>query len=146
MKIQIIPLFIALSVSACSNTMLITDNMAQEQVALAEASKVKNQQPLLSYAPVERYSELLWVEQANPVSDALQALKQKDTKLWAYNTRIGPKIPGVDDDAVSTILQRYKLKMAAAMGDVVYGNEHLELRLKFIKYAKQYNQEILNSQ
>jgi hypothetical protein len=29
---------------------------------------------------------------------------------------------------------------------VVYSNDHLELRLKFVKYAQRYNQEILNNQ
>jgi hypothetical protein len=107
---------------------------------------VESKQPLTSYEPVERYADLLWVEQANPVSDALQALKQEDKKLWAYNTRTGPQIPGVNTDAVSTVLKKHQLKIAPSMGGVVYGNQHLELRLKFIKYAQRYNQEILNSQ
>jgi hypothetical protein len=89
---------------------------------------------------------LLWVEQANPVNDAVQALKQNDTELWAYSTRMGPKVPGVDAEALPAVLQKHPLKLAPAMGDVVYSNHHLKLRLKFVKYAQKYNQEILNNQ
>ncbi|CCK78009.1 MAG: hypothetical protein KBT75_17500 [Oleispira antarctica] len=134
MKKLIIPLFITLSVSACTN---ITPSVGAE--------KARDQPILTSYNSAERYSSLLWVERANPVSDASKALEKGDTQLWAYNTRKGPKIPGIDG-AISDVLQNYQLRMAPAMGDVVYGNEHLELQLKFIKYAQRYNQEILNSQ
>ena len=134
MKRQIITLCIAVSVSACTHT---TPAVVAENIT---------EQPILSsYKPVERYSELLWVESANPVSDASEALKKGDTRLWAYNTRTGPKIPSVED-ITSTALQHHQLKMAPAMGDVVHSPKHLELQLKFIDYAKQYNNEIIKNQ
>ena len=79
------------------------------------------------------------------MSDASEALKKEDTKLWAYNTRTGPKIPGIED-ITSAAFQHHQLKMAPAMGDVVHSPKHLELQLKFIDYAKQYNNEIIKNQ
>jgi hypothetical protein len=146
MKKLIIPLLIALSVSACASEIATKDDALQENTKVTDTSEVESKPLLTSYNPEERYSSLLWVEHANPVSDAVQALKQNDTELWAYNTRTGPKVPGVDVDALPDVLQKHQLKLAPAMGDVVYGNDHLELRLKFIKYAQRYNQEILNNQ
>jgi hypothetical protein len=145
MKKLIIPLLIALSVSACASEIVTKDNALQEYTEVSDTSEVESKPLLTSYNPEERYSALLWVEQANPVNDALQALKQKDTDLWAYSTRIGPKVPGVDADSLPTVLQKHQLKLAPAMGDVIYGNDHLELRLKFVKYAQRYNQEILKN-
>jgi hypothetical protein len=145
MKKLIIPLFIALSVSACASEIVKKDGVLEEHTAVTDTPEVESKQLLTRYNPEQRYSALLWVEQANPVNDAVQALKQKDTDLWAYNTRMGPKVPGVDTDALAVVLQKHQLKLAPAMGDVVYGNEHLELRLKFVKYAQRYNQEILNN-
>ncbi|MFT4811967.1 MAG: hypothetical protein ACI9W3_000494 [Marinoscillum sp.] len=146
MKKLIIPLFIALSVSACASEIVKKDGVLQEHNAVTDTPEVESKQLLTRYNPEERYSALLWVEQANPVNDAVQALKKKNTELWAYNTRMGPKVPGVDADALPAVLQKYQLKLAPAMGDVVYSNDHLELRLKFVKYAQRYNQEILNNQ
>ena len=133
MKRQIITLCIAVSISACTHTTLsvVADDMTKQPV-------------LTSYNPIERYSELLWVESANPVSDAAKALKKGDAKLWAYNTRTGLKIPGIDD-VNSANFQQHQLKMAPAMGDVVHGSKHLELQLKFINYAKQYNNEVIKN-
>jgi hypothetical protein len=145
MKKLIIPLLIALSVSACASEIVTKDNALQEYTEVSDTSEVESKPLLTSYNPEERYSALLWVEQANPVNDALQALKQKDTDLWAYSTRIGPKVPGVDADSLPAVLQKHQLKLAPAMGDVIYGNDHLELRLKFVKYAQRYNQEILKN-
>jgi hypothetical protein len=145
MKKLIIPLLIALSVSACASEIVTKDNALQEYTEVSDTSEVESKPLLTSYNPEERYSALLWVEQANPVNDALQALKQKDTDLWAYSTRIGPKVPGVDADSLPAVLQKHPLKLAPAMGDVIYGNDHLELRLKFVKYAQRYNQEILKN-
>ena len=146
MKKQIIPLIIVLSVSACKNTMSKTDEVTAENSVTTDISNIESPKKLAIYDPVERYSELFWVEQANPISDALLALKKEDTQLWGYNTRMGPKIPGIDDDAVPDILRKHSLKIAPAMGDIVYSDKHLKLRLKFINYAKQYNNEIINSQ
>jgi hypothetical protein len=146
MKKLIIPLLITLSASACASEIVKKDDALQEYTEVTETSEVESKPLLTSYNPEERYSSLLWVEQANPVNDAVQALKQNDTELWAYSTRIGPKVPGVDADALPAVLQKHTLKLAPAMGDVVYSNDHLELRLKFVKYAQRYNQEILNNQ
>ena len=145
MKKQLIPLFIVLSVSACTNTMSNSDEDESKITATKDVPEVVNSHGLASYDPVERYSELLWVEQADPISDALQSLKQGDTKLWGYNTRLGPKIPGVDANDVSAVLQKHQLKIAPAMGDTVHGPKHLELQLKFIDYAKKYNNRIIKS-
>jgi hypothetical protein len=146
MKKLIIPLLIALSASACASEIVTKDGALQDYTAVTDISEVESKKILTSYNPEERYSSLLWVEQANPVNDAVQALKKNDIELWAYNTRMGPNVPGVDADALPAILQKHSLKLAPAMGDVVYGNDHLDLRLKFLKYAQRYNQEILNNQ
>lgn len=142
MKKQLIPLFIVLSISACTNTM--SETAKEEPKSIAETEVVSSPE-LASYDQVERYSELLWVEQADPISDALQSLKQGDTKLWGYNTRMGPKVPGIDGGDVPTVLKKHQLKIAPAMGDTVHGAKHLELQLKFIDYAKRYNDEIIKS-
>jgi hypothetical protein len=146
MKKLIIPLLITLSASACASEIVKKDDALQEYTEVTETSEVKSKPLLTSYNPEKRYSSLLWVEQANPVNDAVQALKQNDTELWAYSTRMGPKVPGVDAEALPAVLQKHPLKLAPAMGDVVYSNHHLKLRLKFVKYAQRYNQEILNNQ
>jgi hypothetical protein len=146
MKKLIIPLLITLSASACASEIVKKDDALQEYTEVTETSEVKSKPLSTSYNPEKRYSSLLWVEQANPVNDAVQALKQNDTELWAYSTRMGPKVPGVDAEALPAVLQKHPLKLAPAMGDVVYSNHHLKLRLKFVKYAQRYNQEILNNQ
>jgi hypothetical protein len=146
MKKLIIPLLIALSVSACASDIVTKDDARQEYTAVTDTLEIESKPLLTNYNPEERYSSLLWVEQANPVNDAVQALKKNDTELWAYNTRMGPKVPGVDADALPAVLQKHQLKLAPAMGGVVYGNDHLELRIKFVQYAQRYNQEILNNQ
>lgn len=142
MKKQIVPLFIILSVSACNSFTPKSDEAVPTNSITTETPKTENQQALASYDPIERYSELFWVEQANPVNDALLAISQGDTKLWGYNTRAGTKTPGTDN-VTPEILSKYRLKIAPAMGDIIYSNKHLKLRLKFIHYATQYNKEIL---
>lgn len=135
MKKQLTFIFLVLSVSACTNT-----------ATTASEEKVQQKQALSAYDPIEVYSDLLWVEKADPAVDALKAIKQGDTRLWAYRTRIGPKVPGVSSDSLVLIQKKYELKLAPSMGDIVHNSRHLELQLKFIDYAKKYNSIIIENQ
>lgn len=143
MKKQLIPFLVILSISGCTSNIIASNKDAVENEHSIDEPKAEVPATLTVYDPSVRYSQLLWVEKANPVNDALQAIKKGDTTLWGYKTRSGPKIPGVDDKAVATILQSYEIRVAPAMGDTVHGSKHLELQLKFIKYAEKYNTEIL---
>lgn len=75
----------------------------------------------------------------NPIEDAKRAVKEGDMRLWAYHQRSGKIIPGV-----SEIMGRAELtKTAPGMGDVIFGNAHLNLRKQLIEYMRQYNQGII---
>jgi hypothetical protein len=134
MKKQLTSIFLVLTISACTNT-----------ITTSSEEKVDQNKELTAYNPAESYFELLWVEKADPSVDALKAIKQGDDFLWAYRTRVGSKIPGIDEDSLVLIREKYKLKLAPAMGDVGHGSRHLELQLKFIDYAKEYNRIIINN-
>jgi hypothetical protein len=136
MKTQIIPLCILLSLTACAG---IQSETSKEQQPVAQ------EQTLKAYDPIERYSALLWVEKADPVVDAMKSLNSGNIKLWGYNTRLGPKVPGVNASDIEIVLKQHELNLAPAMGDAVYGDNHLKLRTKFVEYAKQYNTEILKN-
>ena len=109
-----------------------------------QLSVVETPKPLL---PVEntmsdKLTPLLWVETANAQADAKTAIENSNTKLWVYRTRIGTKVPGLEDQDTQYLEEKYGFNYAPAMGDIVYGDKHLQLRLKFIEYAKQYNRII----
>lgn len=124
----------AISLTACKN----------ETVPRTETAPANTELTTLSeYNPKERYAALLWVETADPIQDAQNAIKQGNTQLWGYRSRIGTKLPGVADSKVDELMLEHGVKYASAMGDTVHGDTHLKLRLQFIDYAKTYNTIIL---
>lgn len=131
-KIALPLIFTAIAISACKN-----------ETAPASIEVKPAMQAMPVYNPTERFAALRWVETANAVNDAKKALAAGDTGLWGYSSRIGPKLPGVEASEIEKTLKTHSMKKGQAMGDIVHGDEHLQLRLKFIEYAKQYNTIVL---
>jgi hypothetical protein len=60
-------------------------------------------------------------------------------KYWAYFSREGLIIPGLSVELASTLPEK-QYQLQQGMGDVIFGEEHFELRKKFLEYAAIYNQ------
>ena len=91
-------------------------------------------------------SGLRWVETAQAESDADKAIAAGDLRLWGYHQRGGPTIPGVDFQQNSILVEKYGMRTSPAVGDVIYNEDHFELLMLFMEYARSYNQRILSSE
>jgi len=86
---------------------------------------------------------LKWLEAADPVSDATNALKQKDRRLRAvfgYTLLI----PGTDPGKFMEYRKNYGLNPIEGTSDVIENKEHAKLNNLAIEYAKLYNGTILS--
>ena len=126
-KIAISLFITALSISACKENNTQTPPLEPN---------------VKTYMPHNAVS-LDWLENASAEEDAQAALRKSDTRLWGYHDRGGAHIIGVAHRDTEKILQRYKLRTAPGISDIIYSDKHAQLRSKFIQYAKQYNQVIL---
>jgi|GEM_PF-4855295 len=122
-------LSIALLIVACAQPV--------KESRAASSSPLENQQAEQQQA----ISELEKIASGDAISNARSAVAANDWRLWAYHDRAGLKVPGV-------IAHRedYPVKIAPAMGDVIYNDRHLQAHLQFLDYAKRYNQEVLSLQ
>lgn len=85
---------------------------------------------------------LISIVSGDAIHDAEKSSQANDWRLWAYHDRAGIKVPGIDADTVS----HRDIKVAPAMGDVIYSEQHLQAYQQFLGYATRYNQHILSLQ
>ena len=72
-------------------------------------------------------SVMRWLETANPILDAQEALKNRDTKLWAIQG-FGIYIPGAKYKNLKQIENEYGYRMLIRnIWCHIYGDEHLRL-------------------
>jgi hypothetical protein len=127
--------FIASILSACS----CSGGLATPQTNENQPAKTT-----IEHTGSQLQNEMRNIVAGNPVSDADQALKKGDKRLWAYHNRSGKIIPAVEGGH-SEKTGVLALKIAPGMSDVIYNKEHQKLRQKMLDYMLQYNQRILES-
>ena len=88
---------------------------------------------------IDPYSQkLLWLDAANPQTDAQQALKKGDFRLLGLATR-SVNIPGVENKNSLKYELKCGVHLIDGISDVVRSDEHLRLMQKARSYALQYN-------
>jgi hypothetical protein len=91
-------------------------------------------------AEIER---LRWVEQADAVTDAKAAIDRGDSTLIGVHGYTW-SIPGVHDEDKFRFRDEYGLKLLEGTREVVLNAEHERLKGIATKYAKIYNEYLLN--
>jgi len=84
---------------------------------------------------------LISIVSGDAVHDAERSSQANDWRLWAYHDRAGFKVPGI-----SANVNYRAIKIAPAMGDVIYSEQHLQAYQQFLDYATRYNQHLLSLQ
>jgi hypothetical protein len=102
---------------------------------------------LVSYAAdtgSEEVKKLQWVKNADPISDAKKAIKNRNFALLGIAGYTW-SIPGVDERKKLEYRDTYGLRILEGTSDVVFGDEHARLIDLAAEYAKKYNLYILSS-
>ena len=82
---------------------------------------------------------LKWVEKADPIKDAEQAIMKKDFRFLGISGR-GTTVPGLPEEAYWEYTKKYGVNVIKGTSDVIWGDEHLRLIRIAEKYAMKYNQ------
>jgi hypothetical protein len=87
--------------------------------------------------------QLRWVENADPVADAMAAIEQRNVVLLGVRgyTWI---IPGVEESQKWEYREKFGLRLIKGTDDVVLGPEHQHLIQIATKYAEIYNRYVLS--
>lgn len=129
-----------LSACACLPAAKIADTEQPEQtneVALARARESENKM-------ISHDHPLSWTVNAEPKSDAQQAIVNKDFRLLAFAGR-AISIPGIDfaEYPLEHLQQQCGYRLLKGTGDVLRIGEQSALRTKTHDYAVIYNQYML---
>ncbi|MFQ3235302.1 MAG: hypothetical protein ACI9C4_000856 [Paraglaciecola sp.] len=130
-----IPIFFALAMiggilSGCTGQ---SQPITQSQTSDTGPQSIDNQHPLA------------WVQRADPLLDAQQAIKNRDPRLLAFAGR-AISMPGIDLAVypLAELQQRCGYRVIKGTGDVVKNQNELPLRSKMHDYALIYNQHMLS--
>ncbi len=82
--------------------------------------------------------KLLWLDAADPQTDAQQAIKKADFRLLGLATR-NVHIPGVAKEESLKYEMKCGVQLIDGISDVVRSDEHLRLMQKARSYALKYN-------
>lgn len=82
--------------------------------------------------------KLLWLDAADPQTDAQQAVKKADFRLLGLATRT-VHIPGIVKEEILKYELRCGVQLIDGISDVVRSDEHLRLMQKARSYALKYN-------
>jgi hypothetical protein len=91
----------------------------------------------------EEVSQLRWVQQANPITDAEAAVERKNFVLLGVRGYTWT-IPGTEESKKFEYREKYGVKLLEGTGDVILGSEHGHLIKLATEYAKKYNQYVLS--
>jgi hypothetical protein len=91
----------------------------------------------------EHMRALGWVNKTEGAeSDALKAIEQKDFRLLVTSGR-GSSAPGIPFDLMTAMMERCGTKFIEGSTDMLRGEEHKDMMLKALEYAKIYNKTIV---
>lgn len=99
--------------------------------------------PVRVPGPTEEVTQLRWVEAADPIIDAKRVVKRKDFTLLGVNGYTWT-IPGVAEADKFAYRDKYGMKTIEGTSDMIMGSEHERLIELATKYAKTYNEYLLN--
>ena len=114
------------------------------------SDKKNNEQGLQQLTPTEQpftaedikaIEALKWVDSANLEKDFLNAINEKDFRIWVIATR-GTLMPGVEPAKQAVVSQKCGKKYLPGVGDTLRGESHRAYRKKALEYAKTYNQKM----
>lgn len=115
------------------------DQNREADVTVNETSSVAARMSQKEQAAVEK---LLWVEKAEAVADAKEMLESGgDIQIYAFSGRMKTH-PGLTAKQYDEIEDRVVSTYLVGMGDIVFGDKHLELRKVAREYATAYNQAV----
>jgi len=88
----------------------------------------------------QKYAQLLTTLKAkNATQDAQQAIARGDLQILGYQAgRGGLKTPGIN-----TQQNRCKVTIMDGMGDMIFGQNHMNYRIALTQYMNRYNQIML---
>lgn len=101
----------------------------------AQEAKVKTNEDILR-------AELKKFNFDNPEKDITINLEKKDTRfIGVYNYAVS--LPGILTQEQSYIKDKYGVRMIEGTSDAIESDEHAKLMTLAYKYAKEYNQKLL---
>ncbi|WP_166423427.1 hypothetical protein [Paraglaciecola sp. 20A4] len=143
------------SLNACACFSDSNKKTASESRYADELNSSKNVNPSKLIAQIQKVPEakytmtssehpLSWVNDADPLADAQQAIASSDFRLLAFSGRV-VSIPGIDLSKLTLdVLQRQcGYRTIKGTGDTLRIGEQTSLRSKAHDYAVIYNQHIL---
>jgi hypothetical protein len=91
----------------------------------------------------EHMKALQWANGTETAEQAaLKAIEDKDFRLMVTSGR-GSSAPGIPADLMSAMMQRCGTKFIEGSTDTLRGEEHKDMMLKALEYAKIYNKTII---
>lgn len=128
---------VSIYIGACSPTqkLLTTDSTQNATQTTTQESNKETIHP--------QVQALLWVNSANSITDAKQAISNKEFIFLASDLRGKIIIPGLTETQQHlAIKQGYRTQ--EGMGDLIISEQHQALRQQFLDYATQFNQLLAN--
>jgi hypothetical protein len=96
-------------------------------------------QPLPAQPLSEALRKLSWLQHADSIKDARQAIADKDFRLLVIDRR-GAVYPGVAKANLTKVKQHCKHRFAQGMSDIIVSAEHKKWLKKGRAYVAAYNQ------
>ncbi len=152
-------IWVLLTIGGCqdqleSSTEKTEDNIAAQKITKENgeetSNKKNNQQELYQLEPttqplttedIDAIEALKWVDSANLEKDLLNAVNEKDFRIWIIAGR-GTLMPGVEPAKQTVVSQKCGEKYLPGVGDTLGGETHRAYRKKVLEYAKTYNQKM----
>jgi hypothetical protein len=85
---------------------------------------------------------LLWLEDADPVQSAAEALEKGDIRLMVMATRANT-LPGIETELISKAKSICGIRYLEGSTDTVFGETHLKFIQRASDYAATYNKIVI---
>lgn len=79
-----------------------------------------------------------WLDTADPVEDANNAIKNKDYRLLGLAMR-AIKVPGVKSENQTSLIEKCGVRLLQGSGDIIRGEADLQMKKTLHIYARNYN-------
>ena len=100
--------------------------------------------PCFAAGPSDAVAQLQWLDNADPIMDAHAAMAKGDNRLKAV-AGFTISVPGVPSQKENEYRERYGVAVISGTSDALESKEYARLNRLAIRYAEQYNGEVIKS-